>query len=69
MARTRAAAVAASGEFTGDDGIRQPAAEVHAWTIDPDLERAGGASLASLEVALDLVEHAWRTRREMLAEE
>ncbi|MEU8658650.1 hypothetical protein [Actinoplanes philippinensis] len=32
MARPRAAAVAASSEFTGDDGIRQPGGEVHAWT-------------------------------------
>jgi hypothetical protein len=51
------------------EAVQGVTAEVHAWTIDPDLERAGGASLASLEVALDLVEQAWRTRREMLAEE
>ncbi|BAL89462.1 hypothetical protein AMIS_42420 [Actinoplanes missouriensis 431] len=32
MAKARAASVAASSQFTGDDGIRQPAGEVHAWT-------------------------------------
>ena len=31
MTRTPAAAVAASGEWIGDDGIRQPAGEAHAW--------------------------------------
>ncbi|MEU4424305.1 hypothetical protein AB0F81_27100 [Actinoplanes sp. NPDC024001] len=32
MARPRAASVAASSEFVGDDGVRQPGGEVHAWT-------------------------------------
>lgn len=32
MAKARAASVAASSQFIGDDGIRQPAGEVHAWT-------------------------------------
>ncbi|WP_433789893.1 hypothetical protein [Actinoplanes sp. CA-252034] len=32
MARPRSAAVAASSELTGDDGVRQPGGEVHAWT-------------------------------------
>jgi hypothetical protein len=32
MVRPRAAKVAASSEFIGDDGIRQPGGEVHAWT-------------------------------------
>ncbi|MEU4689237.1 hypothetical protein [Actinoplanes sp. NPDC023714] len=32
MARARAASVAASSEFVDDDGVRQPAGEVHAWT-------------------------------------
>ena len=31
MARTVVAAVAASGEWVGEDGIRQPAGEAHAW--------------------------------------
>lgn len=32
MGRVRSASVAASSEWTGDDGIRQPGGEVHAWT-------------------------------------
>jgi hypothetical protein len=32
MARAGAASVAASSEWVGDDGIRQPGGEVHAWT-------------------------------------
>jgi hypothetical protein len=51
------------------EAVQGVTAEVQAWTIAPDLERDGGASLASVEIALDLVEHSWRTRREMLAEE
>ena len=31
MARPVKASVAASSEVTGDDGIRQPGGEVHAW--------------------------------------
>ncbi|GIF17043.1 hypothetical protein [Actinoplanes teichomyceticus] len=32
MAKARAASVAASSEWVGEDGIRQPGGEVHAWT-------------------------------------
>ncbi len=45
------------------------AAEVEGWVLSPDIEFEGGAALANLEVALDLAENAWRTRKEMLAEE
>jgi len=31
MARRSAAAVAASGEWAGDRGVRQPGGDVHAW--------------------------------------
>src|SRR4051812_14476797 len=31
MAKARAASVAASSEWVGGDGIRQPGGEVHAW--------------------------------------
>jgi hypothetical protein len=31
MRRSRAASVAASSETIGDDGVRQPAGEAHAW--------------------------------------
>jgi hypothetical protein len=31
MARIRSASVAASSAAVGDDGVRQPAGEVHAW--------------------------------------
>jgi hypothetical protein len=51
------------------ESVQGVTAEVQAWTLAPDLEGEGGSSLTSLEVALDLVEQAWRTRREMLAEE
>ena len=51
------------------EAVQGVTAEVEAWTSHPDLASAGGSSLASLEVALELAESAWRTRREMLAEE
>jgi hypothetical protein len=51
------------------EAVQGVSAEVQAWTQRPDLVKDGGASLASLEIALELAEHAWRTRREMLAEE
>ncbi len=31
MARVTAASVAASSEWVGEDGVRQPGGEVHAW--------------------------------------
>jgi len=49
--------------------VQGVAAEVEAWVLHPDVESDGGAALANLEVALDLAENAWRTRKEMLAEE
>lgn len=51
------------------EAVQGVTAEVGAWVGHPDLEAAGGAALASVEVALELAESAWRTRREMLAEE
>ena len=51
------------------EAVQGVTAEVAAWTSHPDLASAGGAALASLEVALELAESAWRTRRDMLAEE
>jgi hypothetical protein len=51
------------------EAVQGLTAEVGAWTAHPELGHAGGASLASVETALDLAENAWRTRREMLAEE
>ena len=44
-------------------------AEVEAWVLHPDVETAAGGALVNLEVALDLAESAWKTRKEMLAEE
>ena len=44
-------------------------AEVEGWVLQPDIVEDAGAALANLEVALDLAENAWRTRKEMLAEE
>ena len=44
-------------------------AEVEAWVLHPDIESAAGGALVNLEVALDLAESAWKTRKEMLAEE
>jgi hypothetical protein len=49
--------------------VQGVASEVEAWVLRPDVETDGGAALANLEVALDLAENAWRTRKEMLAEE
>jgi len=49
--------------------VQGVSAEVEAWVLHPDVEADGGAALANLEVALDLAENAWRTRKEMLAEE
>jgi hypothetical protein len=49
--------------------VQGVAAEVEAWVLHPDVETDGGAALENLEVALDLAENAWRTRKEMLAEE
>jgi hypothetical protein len=51
------------------EAIQGVTAEVAAWVANPDVAAAGGASLANVETALDLAENAWRTRREMLAEE
>jgi hypothetical protein len=51
------------------EAVQGVAAEVEAWVGHPDLEEDGGSALANLEVALELAESAWRTRREMLAEE
>ena len=51
------------------EAVQGLSAEVGAWVGHPDIEARGGASLASVEVALELAESAWRTRREMLAEE
>jgi hypothetical protein len=51
------------------EAVQGLVAEVQAWILNPDLEEEGGASLASVEFALELVESAWRARREMLAEE
>ncbi len=51
------------------EAVQGLTAEVAAWTAHPDLRAAGGDALASVETALDLAENAWRTRREMLAEE
>ena len=51
------------------EAVQGVSAEVQAWLQNPDLVSDGGASLASIETALDLAENAWRTRREMLAEE
>ena len=51
------------------EAVQGVTAEVEAWVAHPDLERSGGAALASVEVALELAESAWRARREMLAEE
>jgi hypothetical protein len=44
-------------------------AEVEAWVLNPDVESSQGGALVNLEVALDLAESAWKTRKEMLAEE
>jgi hypothetical protein len=41
MARARAASVAASSEWVGADGIRQPGGEVHAWTPGMNQTRCG----------------------------
>lgn len=51
------------------EAVQGVTAEVGAWVAHPELEGAGGASLANVETALDLAESAWKTRREMLAEE
>jgi hypothetical protein len=51
------------------EAVQGLTAEVGAWVAHPEVETAGGASLASVEVALELAESAWRARREMLAEE
>jgi hypothetical protein len=51
------------------EAVQGVAAEVEAWVHHPDVESAGGAALANVEVAIDLAENAWRTRKEMLAEE
>ena len=51
------------------EAVQGVTAEVEAWLLHPDVEDDGGAALANLEVALDLAEQAWRTRKEMLAEE
>lgn len=51
------------------EAVQGFAAEVAAWTAHPELEQQGGGALVNLETALDLAESAWRTRREMLAEE
>lgn len=51
------------------EAVQGVSAEVAAWVANPDVAAAGGASLANVETALDLAENAWRTRREMLAEE
>jgi hypothetical protein len=51
------------------EAVQGLSAEVAAWVSHPDVEAAGGSALASVEVALELAESAWRTRREMLAEE
>lgn len=51
------------------EAVQGLTAEVEGWILNPDLEAHGGQSLANVEVALDLTENAWRTRREMLAEE
>ncbi|MGH7725669.1 MAG: hypothetical protein ACREOU_09590 [Candidatus Eiseniibacteriota bacterium] len=51
------------------ESVQGVTSEVEAWILNPDLEARGGESLANVEVALDLAENAWRTRREMLAEE
>lgn len=41
MARARAAAVAASGQWTDPDGVRRPAGEVHAWEPGANQTRCG----------------------------
>lgn len=51
------------------EAVQGVSAEVAAWLQNPDLLSDGGGSLGSLETALDLAESAWRTRRDMLAEE
>jgi hypothetical protein len=51
------------------EAVQGLTAEVQGWVAHPDIAAAGGAALASVEVALELAESAWRTRREMLAEE
>jgi hypothetical protein len=51
------------------EAVQGVTAEVQAWILNPDLEHDGGAALASVEVALDLAEGAWRARRDMLAGE
>jgi hypothetical protein len=51
------------------EAVQGVTAEVTAWVLHPDVELEGGVALANLEVALDLAENAWRTRKEMLAEE
>lgn len=51
------------------EAVQGVSAEVAGWVANPDVAAAGGASLANVETALDLAENAWRTRREMLAEE
>lgn len=51
------------------EAVQGLTAEVAAWVAHPELAEDGGGSLASVETALDLAENAWRTRREMLAEE
>ncbi len=51
------------------EAVQGVTAEVQAWVAHPELEAAGGSALASIETALDLAEAAWRSRRDMLAEE
>ena len=51
------------------ESVQGVTAEVEAWVLQPDIVDDAGAALANLEVALDLAENAWRTRKEMLAEE
>ena len=51
------------------EAVQGVTAEVEGWVLHPDVEDEGGIALANLEVALDLAENAWRTRKEMLAEE
>ena len=51
------------------EAVQGVTAEVEGWVLSPDIESAGGGALENLEVALDLAESAWKTRKEMLAEE